>query len=122
MKGCTMNPEEFLIPMTLFLATGAVLIVWLMTRHKERLAIVEKGLSIDEIKAMHVREVRRDPLSSLKWGLLFLLAGIAIMLGNFLHVQYNVDEGVIVGLVCFFVGIGLVIFYGVAAKKLKDTP
>jgi hypothetical protein len=117
-----MNAEEFLIPITLFMCTAAVIIVGILTRHRERVSMIEKGLSADEIKAYRVRDIRRDPFSSLKWGLMFLLAGIAIMLGNFLHVQYNVDEGVIVGLVCFFVGIGLVTFYGVASKKLKETP
>jgi hypothetical protein len=116
-----MNAEEFLIPITFFISVAVVIVVGLLTRHKERVTMIEKGLSSDEIKAYRVRDIRRDPFSSLKWGLMFLLAGIAIMLGNFLHVRYNVDEGVIVGLVCFFVGIGLVTFYVVASKHLKET-
>jgi hypothetical protein len=117
-----MNGEEVLVPLTFFISLAAIIVIGVLVRHKERLTMMEKGLSADEIKAFRVRDIRRDPLASLKWGLMFLLAGIAIMLGNFLHVQYNVDEGVIVGLVCFFVGIGLVTFYGVASKKLKEIP
>ena len=83
------------------------------------MAMIEKGLSSEEIKAMYTRDVSRDPLSSLKWGLLFVLAGMALLLGNFLHEHYLVEEGVMVGLVCLFVGIGLVIFYSIASKKVK---
>ena len=90
----------------------------LSSRNRERMAMIEKGLSSDEIKAMYARDVKRDPLQSLKWGILFVLGGVALMLGNYLHDAYNVDEGVVVGMVILFVGIGLVAFYGIAAKRI----
>lgn len=104
----------------MFLSVAAVFIIWIVTRHRERVTMIEKGLTNDEIKAMYHREIKRDPLASLKWGILFVLAGVAIVLGNFLHAQYNTDEGVIIGLLCLFVGIGLVLFYSIASKKLNQ--
>ena len=115
-----MHGEEVLIPMLGIVATAAVLITYFSSRHKERITMIEKGLSGDEIKALYARDVRRDPLGSLKWGILSVLAGIAIMLGNYLHDYYAVDEGVIVGMVFLFVGIGLVAFYGIASKKMPQ--
>jgi di/tricarboxylate transporter len=115
-----MRSEEVMIPITMFMSFAAVLIIWLITRHRERVTMIEKGLTSDEIKAMYHREIRRNPLTSLKWGILFVLAGVAIVLGNFLHAQYNTDEGVIIGLLCLFVGIGLVLFYNIASKKLNQ--
>ena len=115
-----MRSEEVMIPITMFMSVAAVLIIWLITRHRERVTMIEKGLTSDEIKAMYHREIRRDPFTSLKWGILFVLAGVAIVLGNFLHSQYNTDEGVIIGLICLFVGIGLVLFYSIASKKLNQ--
>ncbi|MBA4312574.1 MAG: hypothetical protein C0417_08080 [Chlorobiaceae bacterium] len=115
-----MNPEEVLIPITMFLTTAAVLIIWLVTRHRERVSMIEKGLTSDEIKAMFQREIKRDPFTSLKWGLMALLAGVAILLGNYLRAVYNVDEGVILGLVTLFVGIALVLFYTIAVKKINS--
>jgi hypothetical protein len=117
-----MGAEEVLIPITMFMSTAAVLIIWLVTRHRERVSMIEKGLTSEEIKAMYHREIKRDPLASLKWGLMAVLAGAAILLGNYLHVQFNVDEGAIFGLVLLFVGIGLVMFYSIASKKLNQTP
>ena len=80
--------------------------------------MIQKGLSSDEIRAMYTRgEVRRDPFTSLKWGILFLLTGLAILLGNYLHRQFAVGEDFILGLVVLFVGIGLLLFYVIAGKK-----
>jgi cytochrome c oxidase subunit IV len=79
--------------------------------------MVEKGLTSEEMKAMYMRDVRRDPLHSLKWGLLFVLGGAALMIGQYLHETYYLHEGVIMGLVILCVGIGLLIFYGIAAKR-----
>ena len=115
-----MQGPEFLIPIFFFGAVAAVWIIFISTRHRERMSMVEKGLSSEEIKAMYLRDVKRDPLSSLKWGLLLVLAGVAIMLGNFLHDRYGVNEGAIIGMVILFVGIGLVAFYSIAAKKLNQ--
>jgi len=108
----------------MFLSVAAVFIIWIVTRHRERITMIEKGLTNDEIKAMYhknIKDVKRDPLASLKWGILFVLAGVAIVLGNFLHAQYNTDEGIIIGLLCLFVGIGLVLFYSIASKKLNQS-
>ena len=115
-----MHGAEVLIPIISVIATAVVFISYFTSRNRERMAMIEKGLSSEEIKALYARDVKRDPLQSLKWGLLFVLAGMSIMLGNFLHVQYSVDGGAIVGLVCLFVGIGLVAFYAIAVKKLKE--
>jgi len=116
-----MRPEEVMIPITMFMSLAAVLIIWIITRHRERVSMIEKGLTSEEIKAMYHREIKRDPLASLKWGLMAVLAGAAILVGNYLHVQFNVDEGAIFGLVLLFVGIGLVLFYSIASKKLNQT-
>ena len=112
-----MNGEEVLVPLMGIVAVAAVFITFFASRNRERMAMIEKGLSSDEIKAMYAREIRRDPLNSLKWGILFVLGGVAIIAGNYLHHQYGVDEGIIVGMVILFVGVGLVLFYGIASKK-----
>jgi hypothetical protein len=121
-----MRPEEVLIPITMFLATGATIIIWLITRHRERITMIEKGLSVEQMKSLTQRdpqrEIRRDPLGSLKWGIIFVLGGLAIMIGNYLHMQFNTDESVTFGLITLFVGIGLITFYSIASKKLSQPP
>ena len=115
-----MSDEILVVPVMFIFSTAIVLIVHFTTRHRERMAMVEKGLGTEEIKAMYAKNGPRSHLSSLKWGILFVLGGIAIMLANFLHTVYHIDEGIIAGMVCLFVGIGLMLFYGIASKKSKE--
>jgi hypothetical protein len=115
-----MDGMEILIPLVLFLSTAAVLVTHISAKHRERMRIIEKGMAGEDIKAMYARNWKFEPMGSLKWGILFVLAGLAIMLGNFLHDYYFVDEGVIIGMVCLFVGIGLVVFYTIASKKVTQ--
>jgi hypothetical protein len=117
-----MSEDVFIVPVVM-LCMMIPIVVWLLIRHRERIAVIEKGLPSEDIKAIFARNpirFRHDPLTSLKWGILFILGGLAVMLGIFLHDKYYVDEGVIVGMVCLFVGIGLIFFYGIAAKKEKQ--
>ena len=113
-----MRSDEVVIPIFFFASIAVTLILWLTQRHRERMTMIEKGLSSEEIKALYTRgEIRRNPLSSLKWGILFVLAGLAVLVGNFLHRQYDVEDSVVLGMVILFIGIGLVIFYMIAGKK-----
>jgi CBS domain containing-hemolysin-like protein len=111
---------EVMIPIIFFLAAGAVVIAFVSARHRERMSMIDKGMSSDDIKALYAREIKRSPYTSLKWGILFVMAGIGVLLGNYLHSMYYVDEGVSVGLICLFVGFGLVLFYLLAGRKLAQ--
>ena len=115
-----MGPGEAAVPIILFLTVGVVIWTALLNRHKERITMIEKGMSSDDIKALYARNIQRDPLSSLKWGIIFVLGGVAVMFGNFLVERFHVEPPIIVGMVCLFVGVGLVLFYSIASKKLNQ--
>jgi hypothetical protein len=107
----------FLIPITFFLSTAAVFIVWLTLRYRERTAMVEKGLSAEDIKTIYARNIKRDPLSSLKWGILFVAIGIAAVIIGILE-SLHVDEGgLMIGILAVFIGAGLLLFYRIASQK-----
>ena len=115
-----MRSDDVIVPIFLFCAIAAPFIIYLINRHRERMAILEKGVSGEEIRAIYAKDFRRDPLVSLKWGLLLILGGLAILVGRFLHDRYFVEEGVMVGLVPLFVGVGLILFYSIASKKMNQ--
>lgn len=113
--------EEFMIPVILFLSTAAVIISFIISRHKERMAMLEKGLKSEEIKALYTKDYHWSPLSSLKWGILFIMGGLAVLAGYELRRTVSFDEGVTIGgIVPLFLGVGLLIFYVFASKKHKD--
>jgi CBS domain containing-hemolysin-like protein len=113
-----MRESEIMIPIVLFIAAAAVFITYISAKHRERMSMIAKGMSSEDIKALYTRETKSNPLGSMKWGILFIMAGLAVLIGNYLHNVLFVDEGVIIGMICLFVGIGLLLFYGLAARKL----
>jgi hypothetical protein len=117
-----MNGDFIAIPVLFIIFGSIVMIIHIATRHKERIIMITKGLTMDEIKAYHTRYPGQgDPLSSLKWGILFTFTGLAVLIGNFLHEKYYVDDGVIVGMVCIFAGVALLLFYGIASKRSQQS-
>jgi hypothetical protein len=113
-----MGPSEVYIPIVLFISAAAVVIMHIASRHRERITMIEKGMSSEDIRAIFARgEYRSNPLGTLKWGILAVFVGLATLIGNYLDVQYGVRDGIVIGLIILFAGIGLVVYYAIAAKR-----
>ena len=118
--GGNMN-NEFLIPIFLFGGTAAVLIIYFNNRHKERMAMIEKGVNPADFKGLPMREwFRANPLSSLKWGLLAMFVGVGLIVASWLDRWYMMHDSIYVSCMLVAGGIALIIFYFIAAKKLKQ--
>jgi len=108
-----------LVGIFFFTAIAVVLAAYILTRHKERMSIIEKGLKADEYSGLYRTAARQvSTLSSLKWGLIFCLVGIAVLVGLWLRQSYDVEEGVFFGLIALAAGVGLLIFYAIARKQI----
>lgn len=98
-----------------------VLIFWaIWVKHKERIKLMDMGLSPQEARDYFKETERRpkNPYSSLKWGILLSMVGLGLFLGIIL------DElgfkGEITGvLMLLFGGIGFIIYYVIVSRKLK---
>lgn len=113
-----MNPTEVVVPIFLFVCITAIWGGFLLTRHKERMTIIDKGLNPADLKALYERNWKAaNPLSSLKWGILLGCVGLAVLIGIWLRDQFFFNDGVIPGLMALLGGVGLIIFYFIAAKK-----
>ena len=112
---------EFLIPIFLFGGTAAVLITYYNNRHKERMAMIEKGVNPQDFKGTPVKEwFRANPLSSLKWGLLATFVGMGLILASYLDRYYMMHDSIYVSCMLVFGGIALIIFYFIASRKFKQ--
>ena len=99
-----------------------IIIFWaLHNKHKERMRLIEKGLSSEEVreyfKGFNARS-GPNPYSSLKWGILFTMVGIGIFLGIILEAAGFTDSLVPV-MILLFAGLGFIIYYVVLNSKLK---
>jgi hypothetical protein len=111
-------------------ATDAIFVVFLVlgictvlgavifSRHRERMTMIEKGMKAEDLKGYFEKGVRPwSPLSSLKWGIVLISIGAAILLGLWLQEAFGLRGGVFPALIALFGGAGLVLFYAIAGKK-----
>ncbi len=110
------------IPIFLFCAIAVVLWKFFEGRHKERIAMIEKGINPADFKSTSpFRMWQGSTLSNLKWGLLFVFAGIGLLVGQQLEYYFGFhEETAIFGSILIFGGLALIVFYLIASKKLKE--
>jgi uncharacterized protein YneF (UPF0154 family) len=116
--------EEIFIPIVFFLVGGAVWGTFILTRHKERMTMMEKGMSSEDIKAMYMRGsqdiLSASPLASLKWGLLFSFVGVGVLVATWLRDYLFFNDAIFPSLILISGGAALVFFYFIARNKLKQ--
>ena len=108
--------ENILIPVVAIVFTfGSVfgiLYVAIMTRNKERLALIEKGIDAT------IFETKPKKYQVLKWALLFVGSGVGVFLGALLERSGFPDEPAYFGMILIFGGLGLLIAH-IAEKKYE---
>lgn len=114
--------EPIFVVFIVFGTLGLVVYTWLSARHKERMAMIEKGVSPSDFKSTSLKEVfTPNPLSSLKWGMLAMFVGIGLAVGNILDSLYYLDDSVYFASMLVFGGLSLVLFYFIASRKLQSN-
>jgi sorbitol-specific phosphotransferase system component IIBC len=108
-----------LVVFIVFAAVAGALIVYLIVRHKERLAMIEKGVSLADLQG-DLRARPLYPLANLKWGLLAGFVGVGLFIADWMDRSLNVGDSIYFASMLIFGGLALVIFYFIASKKLKS--
>lgn len=82
--------EAILIPLIVFSSIFGIFYVWISTRNKERMALIEKGAdaSLFATKKRNYRNL------TLKIGMLAVGIGIGILMGSLLDTYTSLDEEV----------------------------
>jgi len=106
---------EFLIPITFFAAI--IVIVYLIMRRKERMALIDKGQSAS------IFETRKNVPYALKWGMLSIGIGVGIIIGRILD-EYTTmgEEASFFSMVFLCGGISLVLYHFMAKSMEKKDP
>ena len=121
------NAIEAFIPAIAIVMTfgipGIIIFWYLYTKHRERMRLIEKGLTPEEVKAYFTETNNKpgNPYSSLKWGVLLTFVGTGIFLANLFESMYDLEEGVMMGIIVICAGLGFLVYYGLVSSKLKNN-
>ena len=109
--------EGVLIPLVVFGAIIAIakIITDTMTRHR----LIAKGMVDEKVKHLFIKDAQLQRLSSLKWGMVLVGIGVALVIGQ-LAEDYITGESVF-GLMFIFAGMAFLIYYGIARKHLNGA-
>lgn len=114
---------ELFIPIFLFSGIAFVLWKFIDSRHKERIAILEKGMVSEDLKYLYTgSNIRNNPLSAMKYGLLAIFIGAGILVSAFASQFFQgIEEQVTAGIIFVFGGTGLITFYLIANKRISES-
>lgn len=113
--------EPAVILLIIFGSVGFVIYTWIQSRHKERIAMIDKGVKASDLKGSLLPQAfQPNPLSSLKWGLLIMFVGAGLLIANILDRYYFFNDSIYFSSMLLAGGVGLIIFYFIASKKMSQ--
>jgi phosphatidylglycerophosphate synthase len=83
-----------------------------------RRRMIERGEVNEKTRVIIMGHAELRALSSLKWGMVLVGVGLAAMVSHWWPYYWS-DEGAF-GLMLIFAGLGFLIYYPLAQKRLKD--
>jgi hypothetical protein len=101
-----------------------LIIFWaIYSKHRERMRLIEKGLTPDEVKN-YFKDADRNPrpnnpFKALKWGILLLFLGAGIFVANVLEQKMDFNDGITFGVVLLFLGAGFLTYYMMVKGKIN---
>jgi hypothetical protein len=105
--------EDILIPLVVFGALFGVFYVYISARHRERMAMLEKGV---DPKDFIVRN-KISMYAVLKWAMLLIGVGFGLFIGSLLEAYSAIDEvPAYFASALFFGGIGLAVAFFIQKK------
>ncbi len=116
-----MNSIYEVIPLIIIFPT-IFFIIKLALNYSTRKQLIQKGLVNEDIKHLFYlngTSIDRYLPSSLKWGLVMVFAGLALVIIKLL--PYYIEGEVVFGVVLIAAGVGLLVYYVIANKKAKEA-
>ena len=117
---------EALIPIFGIIFTFGIpglIIFWhIQSRHKERMKLIDMGLTPEEVKAYYTNSEKRprNPYSTLKWGMLFAFLGLGLFISYILTEVADFSDSITPAFLLFFGGLGFIVYYIVVNSKMKN--
>lgn len=114
--------ENWLVPIFAIVFSfgipGFILLRFLDVRNKERMALIDKGASIQDLKEMFrtTANSARSNLNNLRFGLLAFFIGGGLFIVIQLHSLYNWPDEFVPAFILLSGGAALIVFYVIVAR------
>jgi hypothetical protein len=108
--------QEEMIPI-IFMIIIAI-IIKILSDNRIRRMLIEKGMLSENIQYLFSNPFEKQTPSSLKWGMVLVAIGLAVLIGQFAPMKYG--EEVTFSMMFILAGLALIIFYVVASRAVKQ--
>jgi len=114
--------NELLVPLGFFALVFAIFYLFITSRNKERMALIEKGASATLFNTGKANGSFFGRLATLKLGMFFIGVALGTLIGNVLTATTMIYEGVAyISMILLFGGLALVLYYVVANRLQKPA-
>ena len=111
------NLKDVLMPITILggLGGSALFFTKAVTDYILKKKMIEKGFVNDDTQAIFKRHADENKYSALKWGLILLFSGLALIVMEF--VPTHPDSPLPYGILTFSISLGFLIYYFIVKKE-----
>lgn len=101
---------------------SAAFVIKVISDNRIRRRIVESGQVDEKIKYLYFKSGNKifDPLSNVKWGMVLIGIGAALLLGQLF--PYDITETMTIGFMFLFAGLAFLIYYVIQKGKSEEEP
>lgn len=113
------NLKQVLMPLTIIGTFGVSLLFFArtITDYILKKKMIEKGFVNDDTQAIFKRHTEENKFSTLKWGLIILAAGLALIILE--YVPYERESPLPYGIFAVAVSLGFLLYYFLVRKDLN---
>ena len=104
-----MNAGEILVPISSFALVFGMFYLYLTTRHKQRLALIEKGADASFFGM--ASNGKSGKYWTMRTGLFFIGIGLGVLMGNVLENAGLLAPVAYISMIFIFGGLGLLLFH-----------
>ena len=112
--------EAILIPISLFLVIFGIVYLYLSTRNKERLSLIEKGVDASIFMKGRNQNTPMWKVIILNFSLLLMGIGLGVFIASVLDQYSSLGEEVYPATIFFMAGVGLFIGFNLSKKIGKE--
>ncbi|MBN2088591.1 hypothetical protein JW964_03215 [candidate division KSB1 bacterium] len=109
--------EDIIIPIGIFMVLAYI--VKILSDNRLRRLLIDKGQVNESVKYLFMDREYKNVPSSLKWGMVLIGIGVAILIGQL--VPRHMMEEVTFGGMFLLAGLGLVLYYFIANKLIEKS-